>query len=104
MENVAKFQAEIVFEPSSLEPVLSSETIDFHYGRHHCGYAKNLNSLIDGTKFKNLSLKEVIIKSRTSDPAIFNNAGQLFNHNFYWKCLKKGAFLEEGHFESHNGY
>lgn len=100
MENTERFQAEIDFDRADLEPILSAETVDFHYGRHHCGYAKNLNSLIEGTKFQNLSLEEIIIESRARDNAIFNNASQLFNHNFYWKCLKNGPLLKNEQFKN----
>ena len=79
-----------------MEPVLSSETINFHYGKHHVGYANTLNSLIKDTEFENLSLEEIIVKSRGTQPKIFNNASQLFNHNFYWKCLKVSASLPDG--------
>jgi Fe-Mn family superoxide dismutase len=79
-------QAQIAYE--DLAPVLSKETMDYHYGKHHCGYANTLNSLIKNTKFANLSLEEIIIESRGVDQKIFNNAAQIFNHNFYWKCLK----------------
>jgi Fe-Mn family superoxide dismutase len=80
------FQAQIAY--TELPPILSSETIDYHYGKHHCGYAKNLNSLINNTQFADRTLEEIIIQSRGVDQKIFNNAAQLFNHDFYWKCLK----------------
>ena len=83
------FSAQIGYSEKVLEPFLSSETINFHYGKHHVGYANTLNNLIKDTEFQNLPLEEIIIKSRGRDQKIFNNASQLFNHDFYWKCLKK---------------
>ena len=87
-KKMCKFQPKIPYNNSSLQPVLSAETLNYHYGKHHAGYASNLNSLIENTEFSEKSLEEIIILSRASDRQIFNNASQLFNHNFYWKCLK----------------
>ncbi|MDR2158140.1 MAG: superoxide dismutase [Holosporaceae bacterium] len=81
-------------------PVLSSETVDYHYGKHHCGYAKTLNSLAEGTKFADKTLEEIIIQSRGVDQKIFNNAAQLFNHDFYWKCLKVSEQAPAGELKS----
>lgn len=85
------FTAQIEHSNTAFEPFLSSETIQFHYGKHHVGYANTLNSLIKDAEFEKLSLEEIIIKSRGTAPKIFNNAAQLFNHDFYWKCLAKGS-------------
>lgn len=87
------FSAQIEYSERALEPILSSETINYHYGKHHSGYAATLNSLIEDTEFQDLSLKEIIIKSRNTHQKIFNNAAQLFNHDFYWKCLKNSSKL-----------
>ena len=87
------FSATIEYSEKALEPFLSSETINYHYGKHHTGYANTLNSLIENTEFKNLSLEQIMIKTRNHNPKIFNNAAQLFNHDFYWKCLKKSSEL-----------
>ena len=83
------FQAQIAYKNTDFVPILSAETIDYHYGKHHCGYAKTLNSLLENTKFADKDLKEVICQPRGIDQKIFNNAAQLFNHDFYWKCLMK---------------
>jgi Fe-Mn family superoxide dismutase len=80
-----QFQAQNIH--TELTPVLSSKTIDYHYGKHHCGYAKTLNTLVEKTKFADKPLEEIIAQSRGVDQKIFNNAAQLFNHDFYWKCL-----------------
>ncbi len=63
---------------------MSEETLDFHYGKHHQTYVTNLNNLIKGTEFENLSLEEIVKKS---SGGIFNNSAQVWNHTFYWNCL-----------------
>lgn len=73
------------FEKNALEPYISSETLEFHYGKHHQGYVNNLNKLLLGSEFENTnSLEEIILKS---NGGIFNNAAQIWNHSFYWNCL-----------------
>lgn len=72
------------FNEDALEPVISKETIEFHYGKHHQAYVDNLNKLIAGTEFEDMELEEIIMKS---GGGIFNNAAQVFNHTFYWNCL-----------------
>lgn len=69
----------------ALEPFISAKTIEFHYGKHHQAYVNNLNNLLPGSPFENASLEEIIKKS---EGAIFNNAAQVWNHTFYWNCLK----------------
>jgi Fe-Mn family superoxide dismutase len=68
----------------ALEPYLSAETLDFHYGKHHRAYVDNLNKLIAGTEFESMGLDDIV--KQASGP-IFNNAAQIWNHNFYWNCL-----------------
>ena len=70
---------------NALEPHISAETIDFHYGKHHQGYVTNLNKMIEGTEFANLDLVAII---RKAQGGMFNNAAQVWNHSFYWNCLK----------------
>jgi Fe-Mn family superoxide dismutase len=72
------------FEKASLAPHISKQTIDFHYGKHHQGYVNNLNALIEGTKFENADLKTII---KEASGSIFNNAAQVWNHNFYFQTL-----------------
>lgn len=72
------------FAKDALEPVISAETIDYHYGKHHQAYVNNLNKLIAGTEFEDMPLEDII---RKSSGGIFNNAAQVFNHTFYWHCL-----------------
>lgn len=73
------------YAKDALEPIISAETIDYHYGKHHQAYVTNLNKLIKGTEFENLSLEEIILKA---SGGIFNNAAQVWNHTFYWNCFK----------------
>ncbi|MCX8514070.1 MAG: superoxide dismutase [Fe] [Burkholderiales bacterium] len=72
------------YQLDQLAPYLSKETLEFHYGKHHQTYITNLNNLIKGTEFENLSLEEIIKKS---NGGVFNNAAQIWNHTFYWHCL-----------------
>ncbi len=69
----------------ALAPHISQETIDFHYGKHHATYVANLNKLIAGTEFEEMSLEEIVKKAKPGP--IFNNAAQVWNHTFYWHCL-----------------
>lgn len=69
---------------------MSANTLSYHHGKHHAAYVKNLNAAIEGTDMANMSLEE-IIKATYNDPSksgIFNNAAQVWNHSFFWKCLK----------------
>lgn len=70
------------YDIDGLEPYISKETIEYHYGKHHIGYVNKLNEIIKNTEFEDKDLKDII----TSAPAgtIFNNAAQIFNHDFYW--------------------
>jgi len=72
------------YDEQALEPYISAETIRYHYGKHHDAYVNKLNALIEATEFEEMSL-EYIIKNATG--AIFNNAAQVFNHDFYWHGL-----------------
>ncbi|PPB71924.1 superoxide dismutase [Campylobacter hyointestinalis] len=71
------------FDPKN-NGVISEETCNFHYGKHHQAYINNLNNLIKNTKFENESLFDIITMS---DDGIFNNAAQIYNHDFYWDCI-----------------
>jgi Fe-Mn family superoxide dismutase len=73
------------YAPDALAPYISAETLEFHYGKHHATYVTNLNNLIAGTEFENLSLEEIV---KRSSGGIFNNAAQVWNHTFYWNGLK----------------
>ena len=73
------------FSNDALTPHISVETLEYHYGKHHQAYVNNLNKLIPGTEFEKMKLEEII---RKSSGGIFNNAAQVWNHSFYWNCLK----------------
>ncbi len=69
------------YEPDALQPYISRQTIDFHYGKHHQAYVNNLNSLIAGTPFENATLEDIV---RKAGDGIFNNGAQVWNHTFYF--------------------
>lgn len=75
---------ELPYALNALEPHISQETLEYHYGKHHSAYVDKLNGLIGGTEFENEPLEAIIKKA---DGAIFNNAAQVWNHSFYWNCL-----------------
>ena len=75
---------ELPYAKGALAPHISAETIEYHYGKHHATYVANLNKLIAGTEFAELSLEDIIKKA---SGGIFNNAAQVWNHSFYWNCL-----------------
>ncbi|MEE4252324.1 MAG: superoxide dismutase [Fe] [Alcanivoracaceae bacterium] len=72
------------YEQNALEPHISAETLEFHYGKHHKTYVDKLNGLVAGTAMESASLEDVI---RQSEGGVFNNAAQIWNHTFYWHCL-----------------
>ena len=76
------------YEKNALEPYISEETLNFHYGKHHQSYVDNLNKLSAGTKFENMELVEII---KNSEGGIFNNSAQVYNHTFYWNCMAQNA-------------
>jgi len=76
---------ELQFAMDALQPHVSKETLEFHYGKHHNAYVTNLNNLVPGTEFENLRLEEIITKAPAG--GVFNNAAQVWNHSFYWNCL-----------------
>lgn len=79
------------FDENALEPYISKETLQYHHGKHHAGYVNKLNALIKDTAYEDVSLEEII---KTADGGIFNNAAQVYNHDFYFQgiCRKKSAF------------
>jgi Fe-Mn family superoxide dismutase len=84
---------ELPYGKDALAPFISANTLDFHYGKHHKTYVDNINKLIDSTDLAKKSLEEIIIIAAkdTSKAGIFNNAAQVWNHSFYWQCLKKAG-------------
>jgi len=84
---------ELPYAKDALAPIISANTLEFHHGKHHRAYVDNLGKLIAGTELADADL-ETIIRNVAGDPAragIFNNAAQVWNHSFYWKCLKAGG-------------
>jgi len=81
--------AELCFKPNALEPYISERTVEIHYGKHHRAYVDKVNELIIGTEYQNMSLEEII--GHTFDIAeqkvLYNNAGQVYNHNIYWQSV-----------------
>jgi superoxide dismutase, Fe-Mn family len=78
------------FEQSALEPVISANTLSYHYGKHHKTYVETLNKLAVGTEFADMPLEKIIkaTDGNAEHAAIFNNAAQVWNHTFYWHSLK----------------
>lgn len=72
------------YNKNALSPYISEETLTYHHDEHHGGYVKKLNELIKGTEFEDLALEDIIVKAKGD---IFNNAAQIWNHEFFWKCL-----------------
>jgi superoxide dismutase, Fe-Mn family len=81
------------YADNALEPIITANTISFHYGKHHKTYVDNLNKFISGTEFADLPLEKIIASAagKPDKVAIFNNAAQVWNHTFYWKSLKPGG-------------
>jgi superoxide dismutase, Fe-Mn family len=73
------------YAQDALAPHMSKETFEYHYGKHHQAYVTNLNNLIPGTEFEALSLEDIVKKS---SGGIYNNAAQIWNHTFFWSCMK----------------
>src|SRR5205085_3467126 len=69
----------------ALAPHYSKETLEYHHGKHHKAYVDNLNKLLAGTEFENMTLEEIIKKS---SGGIYNNSAQIWNHSFFWNCMK----------------
>ncbi|MFU8795861.1 MAG: superoxide dismutase [Dehalococcoidia bacterium] len=79
---------ELPYAKDALAPVISAETIEYHYSKHHKTYVDNINKLIAGTEFENMPLEEIVKKA---PGGVFNNAAQVWNHTFYWNCLSPGG-------------
>lgn len=84
---------DLPYARNALEPYISQQTIDFHYGKHHNAYVENTNKLIAGTDMENQDLEAIINKASkdSSMAGIFNNAAQVWNHSFYWNCMQPGG-------------
>ena len=93
MNDAKKFNLPpLPFGENELSPVISSDTIQLHYGKHHLAYFNMLNTLAEGTNYNDMSLEEVVVESfKNKDQKIFNNAGQAWNHILYWDQMKPGG-------------
>jgi superoxide dismutase, Fe-Mn family len=78
------------YADTALAPVISAQTIAFHYGKHHKAYVDNLNKLVPGTDLEGKTLEQIIVATagKPERAGVFNNAAQVWNHTFYWNCLK----------------
>jgi len=77
------------YKDDALAPIISANTIGFHYGKHHRSYVDNLNKLAKGTEFESMALEDtVLLSAKKNNAAIFNNAAQIWNHNFYWNARR----------------
>ena len=77
----------------ALEPHISRSTLEFHHGKHHAAYVTNLNNLVAGTDLEGKSLEQTVqaVAGDASKAGVFNNAAQVWNHSFYWQCMKPGG-------------
>jgi len=76
------------YDRAALAPVISAETLDYHWGKHHRAYVDNLNRLVAGKPEAGRKLEEIVM---TAEGGLFNNAAQVWNHSFFWKCLRPGG-------------
>ncbi|MGD0190606.1 MAG: superoxide dismutase [Rhizomicrobium sp.] len=88
------------YEEDALAPVISARTIGFHYNKHHKTYVETLNTLVEGTRYADMKLEQIVRTTATAtedkEKKIFNNAGQVWNHDFYWRSLAPQATKPEG--------
>ena len=84
---------ELPYAKNALEPHISEKTLEFHHGKHHKAYVDNLNKFIAGTEYEQMSLEEIIkaTAEKQDKASIFNNAAQVWNHTFFWHCMKPGG-------------
>ena len=85
------------FKENELEPFISEETIKFHYSKHHRAYVEKVNELIRGTEFDDMTLEDIILKTfeKPEFRVLYNNAGQVYNHNLYWQSMGVGAKFDD---------
>jgi Fe-Mn family superoxide dismutase len=81
------------YERTALQPVITGNTLDFHYGKHHATYVKNLNDLVKDKPYAKMTLEEVIraANDKPGQASVYNNAAQVWNHTFYWNSLRAGG-------------
>ncbi|MEE4210913.1 MAG: superoxide dismutase [Parvularcula sp.] len=79
---------DLPYASDALAPHISAETLSFHHGKHHKKYVDTTNEMIAGTNLENADLETIIKSAHGKNQGLFNNAAQVWNHNFYWKCMK----------------
>jgi Fe-Mn family superoxide dismutase len=81
------------YPDNALDPVISANTLSFHHGKHHKTYVDNLNNLVKGTEYESAPLEKIVNETagEADKAGLFNNAAQVWNHTFYWNCLKTGG-------------
>ena len=82
---------DLPYDRNSLEPYISGETLDYHHGKHHNAYVTNLNGLVEVAALKSETPEDLEKIILTSEGGLFNNAAQVWNHDFYWKCMRPGG-------------
>ncbi|MGQ9367553.1 superoxide dismutase [Azospirillum sp. ST 5-10] len=82
---------DLPYPADALAPVMSTETLELHHGKHHRAYVTKLNELVPGSEFDGLSLDDLVVRSFRKADAIFNNAGQHWNHRLFWSWMKPGG-------------
>lgn len=87
---MAIYKGNLPYDTGALEPFISGRTVDFHYGKHHATYETNANKLLEGTELENEPIETIlsIIYGNPDKAGLFNNVAQVWNHTFYWQCLK----------------
>ncbi|MBR2273907.1 MAG: superoxide dismutase [Alphaproteobacteria bacterium] len=85
------------FEEQDLEPIISAQTIKIHYGKHHRAYVDKVNELIIGTKYQDMALEDIIRETydKPEHRVLYNNAGQVYNHNVYWNSIHVWEHLDD---------
>ncbi|AKJ65305.1 superoxide dismutase [Kiritimatiella glycovorans] len=86
-------QPPLPYSENALEPVITSRTLSFHYGKHHRGYVNNVNELVKGTDWAGMPLDQLVVQTADNPEyaAVFNNAAQAWNHAFYWNSMRPGG-------------
>ena len=83
---------DLPYDKNALAPLITEETFDYHYGKHHAAYVKNLNAIIRDSELEEKSVEDlIIIGNKTQDAGLFNNAAQHWNHSFFWHCLSPNS-------------
>jgi Fe-Mn family superoxide dismutase len=79
------------YDYNALEPYIGEQTLQIHHGKHHAKYVATTNSMIAGTELEGADVVTILRKAYGTNQGLFNNAAQSYNHEFYWKCMKKGG-------------